>query len=143
MVLNKEINSSATRYLIFIGDDCLMHPCFIKRHIEQAASKQFLTGSLIRLGAALTRQIIQNKRVIWNEHRTLADWEPRNYSEYLKSMPVSARVMGVLDRLSPARRSWAGCNSSAFLEDVVRINGFTALMRAWGTVEGTRNSGLG
>ena len=127
-ILNKAISSSDRRYLIFIDDDCLMHPDFIKRHVTHAKKGRFLTGSLIRLSTQFTRNLLVGGRVDWSRKRTLKGWSPRSYSEFLKSSPMNLKFMSALDALSPVRTSWAGCNSSGFRDEILAVNGFDETM---------------
>ena len=127
-ILNQAILSSELQYLIFIDNDCLLHPGFIKRHVELAKRQQFLTGSLIRLSSQLTMGLLTSGNVVWSEKGTLKGWTPRNYSEFLKSSPLHVKLMGVLDACSPIRTSWAGCNSSSFRDEILAVNGFDETM---------------
>ena len=127
-ILNQAILSSKLQYLIFIDNDCLMHPGFIRRHAELAKKHQFLTGSLIRLSSRVTRKLLTSGNVTWGDKRRLKGWRPRNYSEFLKSSPLNVKLMGVLDACSPVRTSWAGCNSSGFRDEILAVNGFDETM---------------
>ena len=127
-ILNQAILSSEMQYLIFIDNDCLMHPGFIRRHVKIAKKGLFLTGSVIRLNPRITRELLMSGRVVWSEKRTLNGWRPQNYSEFLKSSPLNVKLMGLLDVCSPVRTSWAGCNSSGFRDEILAVNGFDETM---------------
>ena len=127
-ILNKAISSSERRYLIFIDDDCLMHPGFVKRHVNLAKKSRFLTGSLIRLSTQFTKNLLASGSVDWSKKQTLKGWSPQSYSEFLKSSPMNLNFMSTLDALSPMRTSWAGCNSSGFRDEILAVNGFDETM---------------
>ena len=131
-ILNEAVRSSTADYMIFIDDDCLMHVSFIERHLQLARVGRFLTGSLIRLSDKMTTQFLDQRRVDWTAKDRLFGWQPQNLSEQLKSMPLPVSVMGILDRLSPVRRSWAGCNASTFREHILAVNGFDNRMEYGG-----------
>ena len=128
MILNKSITSSVRQYLIFIDDDCLIHPRFVKRHVELAQTNRFLTGSIIRLSAHFTKKLLVGGDVVWSDKKRLKGWKPQSYSEFLKSSPMDVRFMSLLDVCSPVRTSWAGCNSSGFREEMLAVNGFDETM---------------
>ncbi len=122
-IVNKAIQSSEADYLVFIDDDCLMHPRFIERHVRLARPDCFVTGSVIRLDAALSQRLMAAGRVDWQRGR-LPGWKATGLSERLKSMPLSPGVMGVLDALSPIRKSWAGGNAATSRDNILKVNGF-------------------
>ena len=127
-ILNEALRSSTADYMIFIDDDCLMHPGYIERHLHLAKRGQFLTGSVIRLDDALTQRLLALGRLDWTAQIRPPGWTPRSLSEWLKSMPLPAPVMGVLDRLSPVRCSWAGGNASTFRAHMLAVSGFDTRM---------------
>ena len=128
LILNEALRTSAAEYMVFIDDDCLMHPGYIERHLHLAARGQFLTGSVIRLKDALTQRLLTQGHLDWTAQHRPPGWTPRGLSEWLKSMPFPAPVMGVLDRLSPVRCSWAGGNASTFRDHMLAVNGFDSRM---------------
>ncbi len=128
LILNEAVRSSAADYMIFIDDDCLMHPRFIERHLHLAQRGRFLTGSVIRLDPGLTGDLLAQGRVDWTRRGRPQGWQPRKLTETLKSMPLAPGAMGVLDRLSPVRCSWAGGNASTFRDHIVAVNGFDTRM---------------
>ena len=122
-ILNEAVRSSDADFMVFIDDDCLMHPRFIARYVRKARRDRFLTGSVIRLGSALSVQLLQARRVSWTAGR-LPGWQPEGWSERLKAMPLPPGVMGLLDAASPIRKSWAGGNAGTFRDNILRVNGF-------------------
>lgn len=127
-ILNDAVRTSTAEYMIFIDDDCLMHPRYIERHLHLAQHGRFLTGSVIRLNDALTRDLLAQGQCRWTGQGRPPGWQPQTLSERLKSMPLSPAVMGVLDRLSPVRCSWAGGNASTFRAHILAVNGFDERM---------------
>jgi glycosyltransferase involved in cell wall biosynthesis len=127
-ILNQAVETSTAEYMIFIDDDCLMHPDFIGRHLALASKNRFLTGSVIRLDRALSAEMVKGGTVNWTRKGRPPSWKPKTMSERLKSMPVSPSVMGILDRLSPIRCSWAGGNASTYRSNIYLVNGFDTRM---------------
>lgn len=127
-ILNEAVRTGTADYMIFIDDDCLMHPRYIERHLQLAQEGRFVTGSVIRLNDALTRDLLAQGHCRWTAQGRPPGWQPQNFSERLKSMPLPPAVMGVLDRLSPVRCSWAGGNASTFRDHILAVNGFDTRM---------------
>lgn len=132
LILNTSVASSTADYLIFIDDDCAMHPGFIARHLTLAEQERFVTGSVIRLSEAMTATLLAAERIGWTDGGRPEGWAPRGLSEWLKSMPLPAGVMGWLDRLSPVKCNWAGGNSSTFRAHILAVNGFDTRMEYGG-----------
>lgn len=122
-ILNRCIATSDADLLIFIDDDCVMHPAFIARHAALAHPSQFMSGSAIRLDEAMTVEILKEGAVRWQNGKP-AGWTPRSISERLKSMTMFPSAMPLMDRLSPVRTNWAGGNASAFRSALLAVNGF-------------------
>ena len=123
-ILNDAVRTSSADYMIFMDDDCLMHPRYIERHLHLAQRGRFLTGSVIRLDKVLTRRLLDLGHFDWNKMGRPPGWTPHSLSERLKSMPLPAAVMGLFDRASPVRCSWAGGNASTFRDHILAVNGF-------------------
>ncbi len=132
LILNTAVVSSTADYLIFIDDDCAMHPGFIARHLALAERGRFVTGSVIRLSEAMTATLLARGRIGWTDRGRPEGWAPRGPSEWLKSMPYPAGVMGWLDRMSPVKCNWAGGNSATFREHILAVNGFDTRMEYGG-----------
>jgi len=126
-ILNKSIASSGADYLVFIDGDVLIHPGFVRRHVQMARRKAFNTGSLIRLNKAatdlVTREDVKNRTVFqrdWLRSRgALTD-----ISAWLKTAPFPQAVMSVLEWINPIRTSLCGANASCFREDILAVNGY-------------------
>jgi len=144
-ILNDAVHSSQADYIIFTDDDCVMHPTFISRHLKLAKEGHFATGSAIRLTKFLSDKILDQGELSWSELGRPLEWQPRSFSEKLKSMPFDHRVMGILDYLSPVRCSWAGGNASTFRKHILKVNGFDTKMAYGGEDKefGVRLTNLG
>lgn len=126
-ILNEAVRTSGAEYLIFIDDDCVMHPGFVQRHVQRARADRFATGSAIRLEAAVTERLLAAGRVSWQDGR-VPGWRAGTVSNWLKAMGAGAAVGRALDVLSPIRRSWAGGNAGTFRDNILKVNGFDETM---------------
>ena len=59
--LNRAIEAAATDYLIFIDEDCVLHPRFIEFHIKRSDPDRILAGKRIKLDPETTQLILENK----------------------------------------------------------------------------------
>lgn len=130
-ILNNCIASSDADLLIFIDDDCVMHPNFLARHIALADPGCFMSGSVIRLSEAVTQSILHDGLARWLNGR-LSGWSPTKLSERLKSSTFLPPLMPLLDRLSPVSKNWAGGNASAFRSALLNVNGFDETLQYGG-----------
>jgi GT2 family glycosyltransferase len=128
-ILNEAVRTSNSDYIIFTDDDCVMHPTFIERHVNLAAAKKFVTGSVIRLEKCFTDRMLELGEFSWNHSGKPLRWKPRSVSEALKSMPFHPHIMATLDILSPVKCSWAGGNSSTYRDYILEVNGFDEKMQ--------------
>ncbi len=131
-ILNRAIASSTCDYLLFIDDDCVMHPDFVARHLHLAHPSRFLSGSVIRVPQAATAQVLTEGAPQWDARGRLAGWKAQSRSEWLKSRPMPVGVMAVMDYLSPVRCNWAGGSASAYRAALMQVNGFDETMRYGG-----------
>ncbi len=99
-----------------------VYPAVIMDTLPQR--RQVLTGSAIRLSDPMTQTIIALGRMEWTAKGRLTGWVPDRLSDWLKSMPMSQKPMGWLDRLSPVKCNWAGGNSSTYRGNTVAASGF-------------------
>ena len=132
LIINKSILSSGADYLIFIDDDCIMHPHFIERHLSLAKKNSFLSGSVIRLNPEFSKNILRNGTIKWDRKSKPLGWKPESISERLKSMPVRPELMSVLDKILSINCSWSGGNASTFREHIMFVNGFNTILNYGG-----------
>lgn len=125
--LNRAISGALHDYLLFLDDDVILHPHVLARHLHCARKGVYLTGSLIRLNAAVTAELLGRGAFTWQDG-VLAGWTAESRSQWLKSMPMPLWVMAALDRLSPVAPNFQGACSSAWRADVLRVNGFESSM---------------
>lgn len=131
-ILNKAIASSAAAYLVFIDGDCLASPRFIERHLALAAPGWFVSGGLIRLPSSATARIHTHNilsgevfQSAWLRRQGALD----SVGDWLKLAALPAGVLSAMERLTPVKRTWNGCNASGWTTDLLAVNGFNESMR--------------
>jgi glycosyltransferase involved in cell wall biosynthesis len=131
-ILNKAITSSQADYLLFIDGDCIASPQFIARHLQLRSPGRFVSGGLIRMPLTVNT-LLRDELVISGEIFTLK-WLSDNgcigrLGNYLKVASLPPRFNDLIERLSPVKRVWNGCNSSGWRQDLLKVNGFNESMR--------------
>ena len=117
--------------LLFTDGDCLPARDLLERHLREARPGRFLAGGVVRLSRAQSEAL------------TPADVERFSFERLPGDKRVYAlpRPLGrALDLLNPRRTPFKGGNSSAWLEDIVRVNGYDERF-GWGSEDkelGTR-----
>lgn len=134
-ILNKAVATSDAEFMLFIDGDCLLHPGYVRRHITQAHPSCFLTGSLIRLSQVCSDTITD--AAVMDGIVFTSDWLRSNgvtaqFSSWLKSMPFGSTFGGILDGLSPIRKSWSGATSSTLRANILAVNGFDESLKYGG-----------
>lgn len=131
-ILNKAITTSEAEYLVFIDGDCIASPHFIDRHMQLRRPRRFVSGGLIRMPMAVNA-LLRDELITSGEIFTLAWLRAHGcigrLGNYLKAGTLPREVNDALERLSPVKRVWNGCNSSGWRADLIAVNGFNESMR--------------
>lgn len=131
-ILNKAILHAESDYLVFTDGDCIPRQDFLAVHAQEARQGCFLAGSYIRLPMSLSRLI--SKQDILSGRCFELNWLKHNgLPSSKKNLKISAGpiLSTMLHFLTTSRANFKGGNSSAWLKDIIKINGFDERM-AWG-----------
>ena len=131
-ILNKAIATSTAGYLIFIDGDCIASPGFVQRHFDLRKPGQFVSGSLIRMPLEVNELL--NDGLITTKTIFQVDWlkahkSIRRLGSWLKSASLPLSISDFLERISPVKKVWNGCNSSGWRSDLIKVNGFDESMK--------------
>jgi GT2 family glycosyltransferase len=111
-------------FALFTDGDCLPARALLARHVAVAQRGRFAAGGVVRLSrevsASLTPELVDAG---WFERAPGADKR-----RYALPLPLGR----VVEAVSPRRTPWKGGNSSAFLGDVLRVNGYDERF-GWGS----------
>ncbi len=132
-ILNKAVVASTSDYLIFTDQDCVPRRDFVAVHASQAERGHFISGGYFKLSLSLSLAITRGD-VASGDAFSLAWLRQRGLGlgfrcTKLFHSPLYARA---LNAVTPARASWNGCNSSAWRDDILAVNGFNEEMRYGG-----------
>jgi glycosyltransferase involved in cell wall biosynthesis len=102
-------------WLLFTDGDWLPARDLLSRHLEETRPRRFVSGGGIRLSREISEAMEPQ-----DVDRGAFERQGGNKPQY--ALP---RVLGhILDRMQPRGAPWKGGNSSAWLEDIVRVGGY-------------------
>lgn len=132
-ILNKAIPIAAHPYILFTDGDCIPRNDFVAMHALLAEKGRFLSGGYCKLGMDLSKKISADDIATGRcfELRWLKQQEPMSLSNRLK-LGASATTGKLLDAITTAKPTFNNCNSSAFKEDLLAINGYDERMKYGG-----------
>ena len=146
-ILNKSILEVESDYVVFTDGDCIPRRDFLEVHAREAEPGAYLSGGYHKLpmstSEAITRDDILSGRCFelgWlKAHGLKSSYK----NSKLTAGPVRARIF---NKLTPTACNFKGSNGSAWLKDILAVNGFDERM-PWGGLDrefGVRlaNSGI-
>lgn len=133
-IVNRAIIAADGDYLIFTDGDCVPHRDLVATHRAHAERGRFLSGGYCRLPMATSRAI--SREAITSGAVFSLKWLYRHgYGPSPKWMKIAAPKLGIdrfLNRVTPAKPTFNGNNSSCFASDARAVNGFDTRIRYGG-----------
>jgi hypothetical protein len=124
IILNKAIAIATGEYIIQIDGDCILHPYFIKDHIDKAEYGTYLYGSRVNIKKSYLSSLFDKNKINFNflssgiKKRTRAMHNNFLSSKYKNSSFFS--------------KKYRGCNTSFFKRDFLAVNGYDEAFKGWG-----------
>ncbi|MFP4155060.1 MAG: glycosyltransferase family 2 protein [Halothiobacillaceae bacterium] len=134
-ILNKAIRLVDTPYVVFTDGDCIPRKDFLAVHASEALPGHYLSGGYHKLPLSTSRAI--SKDDILSGRCFDLDWLKRHdLPASLKNLKLTAnkRWAKILNTITTTRCNFKGSNGSAWLEDIIRVNGFDERM-PWGGLD--------
>jgi glycosyltransferase involved in cell wall biosynthesis len=132
-ILNKAIPLADAPYVLFTDGDCIPRADFVAVHAQQAERGRFLSGGYCKLSMKLSKQITPDD--IASGRAFDLDWlkqqDKLGFSNTLK-LGASDFTSRVLDAITTAKPTFNNCNSSAWKDDLLAINGYDERMKYGG-----------
>ncbi len=123
-IRNKAIKSTDCDYLIFIDGDIILHPDFIKDHINRRRPGGFITGSRVLLSENETK-----KRLNSGDCKFIR----LNYSAKNKLNGIRSGFLSIcFSKIDSGIYNVRGCNMSFWKDDLWEVNGFDEQFSGWG-----------
>ena len=132
-LLNKCIVQSTYDYILMTDGDCIARTDFISTHVKYAEKGYFLSGGYCKLDMPTSENISLNN--IENGNCFDVTWLKQSGSlgkkQQLK-LSVGDALANFLDVVTPTGATFNNCNSSAWKEDLLAINGYDERMQYGG-----------
>lgn len=123
-ILNTAVRQSAGKYIIQVDGDVILHPFFIKDHLDVSENGTFVRGTRARLTEEKTNEMLNEGKINVNAfsggvyHRLNALHLP-----LLKALGIRKENSG---------RSVRGSNLAFWKDDFVAVNGYNTDLNGWG-----------
>lgn len=132
-ILNVAIVEAANEYIIMTDGDCIPRADFVEVHAKYAEKGKFLSGGYCKLTMKTSKAITEDD--ILSQRCFDAEWlrtiDKLGFSQMLK-LTSGSILSTVLDTVTTTTPSFNNCNSSAFKEDMIAINGYDERMKYGG-----------
>lgn len=132
-ILNKAIVEASYDYILFTDGDCIPRKDFVTTHVKYAEKGYFLSGGYCKLtmkaSECITSQDIKEEKCF--DANWLADQDKLGIKQRLK-LTAGSNTANILDLITPTGATFNNCNSSAWKEDLLAINGYDERMRYGG-----------
>ncbi|OYQ34674.1 glycosyl transferase family 2 [Flavobacterium cyanobacteriorum] len=132
-ILNVAIVEAAHEYIIMTDGDCIPRADFVEVHAKYAEKGRFLSGGYCKLSMKTSKAIIKDD--ITTQRCFNAAWlrsiDRLGFSQTLK-LTSGSILSSILDTITTTTPSFNNCNSSAFREDMIAINGYDERMKYGG-----------
>ena len=132
-ILNQAIVAAANPYVLFTDGDCIPRPDFLEVHVQFAEKGFFLSGGYCKLSMyvseAITEEDIKTSHCF--KPSFLSKMGPLGGKQRLK-LSAGKSLANILDFTTPTGATFNNCNSSAWKEDLLAINGYDERMRYGG-----------
>jgi len=133
-ILNQAIQEASKEYILFTDGDCIPRSDFLEIHAQLAEKGHFLSGGYCKLPMSLSESISSEN--IQLQQCFNVEWLKQNglkgTSQYRK-LSASLRWGKFLDLITPARATFNNCNTSAWKEDLLEVNGYDERMQYGGS----------
>jgi glycosyltransferase involved in cell wall biosynthesis len=132
-ILNKAILETTTPYLVFTDGDCVPRNDFLSVHMKYAEKGRFLSGGYCKLPMSLSKMISRDD--ILEQRSFDFQWLYRNglRGSSQRRKLTAGRWGRVMDFATPANATFNNCNSSAWKQDVLAVNGYDERMQYGGS----------
>jgi glycosyltransferase involved in cell wall biosynthesis len=132
MILNKAILETSTPYIIFTDGDCIPRNDFLSVHVDLAEKGRFLSGGYCKLPMSLSK-LISREDILQQRSFEFTWLQENGLRGSSQRRKLTAGAWGkFLDFITPASPTFNNCNSSAWKEDILAVNGYDERMQYGG-----------
>jgi len=123
-ILNKAIAKSSGDYIIQVDGDCIMHPHFIKDHLQFVQKNTYLFGSRVNIQKDYLKTLFNTKQTFFTA-----------FSKGIKKRTRALHIPMLSQLYKPNTEfssKFRGCNTSFFKKDFIAVNGYNEDITGWG-----------
>jgi glycosyltransferase involved in cell wall biosynthesis len=121
---NKAILLSSGEYIVLIDGDTILHPSFVKDHIEIAEYGYFVQGSRVLISELGTQRALVTKNVNFSLFSSSLKNRKNSIHSKLLSYLFSSK--------NHHHNGTKSCNMAFYKKDFIKINGFNNDFEGWG-----------
>lgn len=134
-ILNKSILEVESEYVVFTDGDCIPRKDFLEVHAREAEPNKYLSGGYHKLpmstSKAITKDDIISGRCFDLKWLKANGLKSSHKNSKLTATPLKAKIFNAL---TPTACNFKGSNGSAWLKDILAVNGFDERM-PWGGLD--------
>ncbi len=124
MILNKAIVNAVGNYIIQSDGDCILHPHFVKDHLDFSEKGTYLFGCRVNIQKVYLNILFSKKQTRFN-----------SFSKGIKkrSRALHISILSQFYKKSNLfSKKYRGCNTSYFKANAIAINGYNEDIKGWG-----------
>lgn len=128
-IRNKAIREASSEYIVSIDGDLILHPHFIRDHLQVCQPGMFIQGSRVLVSEQLTMDILNGKEPVG------LNWLSggiKNRLNAICSAFLSRLIAGRRDSKLGFLDGIRGCNMAFWRRDCLAVNGFNEDIHGWG-----------
>jgi glycosyltransferase involved in cell wall biosynthesis len=127
-IRNKGFARASQPYLIQIDGDLILHPEFIRDHVQLAEPGFFVTGSRVLLSEENSKSLVEKKPVDIKPFLT----NNKNFFNGLHSSLLRNFLATRYKQAGKNKYYVKGCNMAFWKKDIVAVNGYNEAFTGWG-----------
>lgn len=124
-ILNKALAQSTSDYIIQIDGDCILHPKFVKDHIDMSSPHTCLYASRAYITEKYVNVVLESGKAIF----PLFAPELKGFTRNLR-IPLLSKILA--KKHNNFTKKFRGSNLSYWLKDVIAVNGYNEDIEGWG-----------
>lgn len=128
-IRNKAIAACTRDYIIQIDGDLILHPFFIKDHVEFARHGYFATGSRVIMKNEITQHLIEGGNF---DYVDLLTGNSKNFFNRFRSKTLRSLLAGLYKTSGKNKYYVKGCNMAFWKNDLYKVNGYNESFSGWG-----------